>query len=205
MHVEHGSYYRTDPPSAQQIAFWKGRVPTLSGNLGSSDPRKTDTVIARLFSPVSSRHEFFPPAGKSRVGDPILAQISIFGGVTDTQQKAIFKRLEMGVIKKGQYIFQKGDEPSHIYIVKSGRIELFIPDEGNMVEKKVLGVGGCFGQVALMSIHRHTISAVALDDSEIILFSPAHPASTAPGRHRVVCLTDDEHRARTGQTAPVHR
>ena len=101
----------------------------------------------------------------------ILSQISIFGGVTDDQQKKIFSRLETAIFKQGQYVFQKGDEPSHIYIVRSGCIELFIPDRGAMIEKKRLGVGECFVQVAVLSIHQHTVSAVALEDSEIIVFS----------------------------------
>ena len=101
----------------------------------------------------------------------ILSRISIFGGVTDAQQGEIFSRLEIGIFKQGQFVFQTGDEPSHIYIVKSGLIELFIPENDAVIEKKRLGVGECFGQVALMSIHQHTISAVALEDSEIIVFS----------------------------------
>ena len=101
----------------------------------------------------------------------ILSQISIFGGVTETQQNEIFSRLEIGRWSQGELVFQKGDEPSHIYIVKSGCVELFLPDEDKIIEKKRLGVGECFGQVAVMSIHQHTISAVALEDSEIIVFS----------------------------------
>ncbi len=101
----------------------------------------------------------------------ILSRISIFGGVTDEQQNEIFRRLEIGTVKKGQYVFQRGDEPSHIYIVESGLIELFIPDKEAMIEKKRLGVGECFGQVAVMSIHQHTISAVALEDTTLIVLS----------------------------------
>lgn len=101
----------------------------------------------------------------------ILSQISLFGGITDAQRDGIFRRLEIGRFKEGEFVFQKGDEPSHIYIVKSGCIELFIPDHEMMIEKKRLGTGECFGQAALMSIHQHTISAVAIKDSEIIVFS----------------------------------
>lgn len=101
----------------------------------------------------------------------ILSQISLFGGVTDLQQNDIVRRLEVGTVKKGQYIFRKGDEPSHIYIVERGLIELFIPDKERTVEKKRLGVGECFGQVAVMSIHQHTISAVALEDTTLIVLS----------------------------------
>ena len=101
----------------------------------------------------------------------ILSQISIFGGVTDDQQREIFTRLQVGAVKKDDLVFRKGDDPSHIYIVESGLIELFIPDKELMVEKKRLGVGECFGQVAVMSIHPHTISAVALEDTTLIVLS----------------------------------
>ena len=101
----------------------------------------------------------------------ILSRISIFGGITDTQQQELFSRLEVGSIKKGQFVFRKGDEPSHIYIVRSGCIELFIPDKEAIIRKKRLGVGECFGQVAVMSIHQHTVSAVALEDTEFVVLS----------------------------------
>ena len=101
----------------------------------------------------------------------ILSLISIFGGVTDDQQQEIFGRLQIGTIQKGQFVFQKGDDPSHIYIVERGVIELFIPEKELMIEKKRLGVGECFGQVAVMSIHPHTISAMALEDTTLIVLS----------------------------------
>lgn len=113
----------------------------------------------------------FTPLETPQTVVSILARIPIFGGVNDVQQEEIFRRLETGLVKRGQYVFRKGDEPSHIYIVESGLIELFIPDKELMIEKKRLGVGECFGQVAVMSIHQHTISAVALEDTSLIVLS----------------------------------
>ena len=101
----------------------------------------------------------------------ILSQISIFGGVTDRQQEEIFRRLETTSCQAGEFIFQRGDEPSHIFIVQRGSVELFIPDHEHVVEKKRLGIGDCFGQVAVLGIHSHTISAVALEDCEFIVLS----------------------------------
>ena len=115
-------------------------------------------------------HTFVPLKDPGSVVS-ILSQISIFGGVTESQQNEIFSRLETGAFKKGEYVFEKGDEPTHIYIVKSGSIELFFPDHEVIIEKKRLGVGEILGQVAVMSIHQHTISAVALEDSELIVLS----------------------------------
>lgn len=103
----------------------------------------------------------------------ILAQISFFGGVTDTQRDAIFRRLETGTVKRGAYVVQAGDEPTHLYIVRRGCVEVQVPDpeHGTIIGKQRHGVGECFGYVALMSMHKHTISAVALEDSEIIVLS----------------------------------
>jgi CRP/FNR family cyclic AMP-dependent transcriptional regulator len=101
----------------------------------------------------------------------VLSQISMFGGTTEAQQNEIFGRLEVGLFKRGEAVFREGDDPTHIYIVKSGLISLFISDQEVKIEKKRLGRGECFGHVALMSINKHSISAVAVVDSEVIVFS----------------------------------
>jgi CRP-like cAMP-binding protein len=113
----------------------------------------------------------FSPLKNAREVFPILSQIAIFGGATEAQQGEIFRRLETGVIAKGEHIFHKGDEASHIYIVKSGEIELSIPGDEVVIQKKKLGVGECFGQVALMSMQPHVVSAMAGETSEIIVLS----------------------------------
>jgi CRP-like cAMP-binding protein len=85
----------------------------------------------------------------------ILSQIAIWGGLSDEQRSKVFKRLEVGIYKKGEYIFRKGDQPSHIYIVKKGRIDLFISDRDTVIEKETLTVGGCFGVASLMAMATH--------------------------------------------------
>ena len=113
----------------------------------------------------------FVPLEKPESVASILSQISMFGGVTEAQQNEIFSRLEVATFKRGETVFREGDEPTHIYIVKSGLIALFISDQEVKIEKKRLGKGECFGHVALMSINKHSISALAVVDSEIIVLS----------------------------------
>lgn len=102
---------------------------------------------------------------------PILSDIAIWGGVSDQQRYKIFKRLETGIYKQGEYIFQKGDDPSHTYIVKKGKIGLHISAKGVNLEKKTLAVGECFGVASLMAMQRHTATAIALEDSEVMVLS----------------------------------
>ena len=101
----------------------------------------------------------------------ILSKIAIWGGLSDEERSKVFKRLEVGFFKKGEYIFQKGDQPSHIYIVKSGKIDLFISDRDTIIEKETLAAGGCFGVAALMAMATHMGTAIAREDSEILVLS----------------------------------
>jgi CRP/FNR family cyclic AMP-dependent transcriptional regulator len=102
---------------------------------------------------------------------PILSEIAIFGGFLDRQLSEIFKYLEEGVFKQGEYIFQKGDEPSYIYIVKKGKIDLLITKQKVILKKKILAAGDCFGEASLMAMHKHTATAIALEDSEVMVLS----------------------------------
>jgi len=38
----------------------------------------------------------------------ILSQISFLGGVSDSERDQIFRRLEIGLFKKGEYVSRKG-------------------------------------------------------------------------------------------------
>jgi CRP-like cAMP-binding protein len=73
----------------------------------------------------------------------ILTKISVWGGITDEQQEKIYKLLEIGTFKKGEYIFRKGDQPTHIYIIKSGRVDIFLSNEDVNIQKERVETGGC--------------------------------------------------------------
>jgi len=101
----------------------------------------------------------------------ILSKISLFGGTTDEQLLSLLPRLKCGRIPRGEVVFQKGDDPFYIYIVKSGKLDLFLTDDDVVIEVHELGVGECFGEASIMSMHKHTATAVAKEDSEILVLS----------------------------------
>jgi len=113
----------------------------------------------------------------------ILSQISILGGVSAAQRNRIFRCFELAPFRKGEAVFEKGSEPTHIYVVKSGKLELIVTDSENAVlKKKELGVGECFGEASLMSMQRHSASVVALEDSTVLAIS----------RHSLITLQDTD-------------
>jgi CRP/FNR family transcriptional regulator, cyclic AMP receptor protein len=101
----------------------------------------------------------------------IISELRIFGGVTDSQLATILRRLELWTLHTGEIVFNKGDEPMHIYIVKNGNIDLQLADNGVLIHKHELHVGECFGEASLMSMHRHTATAIAASDSELIVLT----------------------------------
>jgi CRP-like cAMP-binding protein len=79
--------------------------------------------------------------------------------------------LDLWKLQEGEYVFHQGEEPSAIYMVKSGRIDIEIAREDVTIKKHELRVGECFGEASLMSMHSHTANARAAIDSEILVLS----------------------------------
>jgi CRP-like cAMP-binding protein len=101
----------------------------------------------------------------------ILSKISVWGGFTDEQQEKIYKQLEIGTFKKGEFIFRKGDQPTHIYIIKSGRVHIYLSDQDVNIQRETVSAGGCFGMAALMAMYPLMATAVAVEESEIMVLS----------------------------------
>ncbi len=101
----------------------------------------------------------------------ILSRISFFGGISDPQREEIFRLLEVASFRKGEYVSKRGETPSHVYIVKTGRINLLIEDDEIAINKRAFAVGDCFGEAAMLSTINNTASFVAAEDSELIMLS----------------------------------
>ena len=56
----------------------------------------------------------------------ILGKISILAGLTDSQLYTLFRLLHKVTYKVNEVIFEQGDQPSHIYIVKKGCVKLVV-------------------------------------------------------------------------------
>src|SRR5579862_7082852 len=81
----------------------------------------------------------------------ILSKISFLGGVPDEQRDEVFRHLEVGSFKKGEYISKRGEPPSHIYIIRKGKVAVMITDNEVAIRKREFNVGDCFGEAALLS------------------------------------------------------
>ena len=100
---------------------------------------------------------------------PILNKIAILGGLDDTQLFTIFRLLEKESYRKGEVIFEQGESPSHIRIVQKGRVHIVEGLRGTPLELYEFNVGDCFGETSVIAIHPHTASAVAMEDTDLLV------------------------------------
>ncbi len=100
---------------------------------------------------------------------PVLNKIAILGGLDDAQLYTIFHMLEVEHYAKGEVVFQQGDSPSHIRIVRSGRVRIVEDIDGEPMELYEFNTGDCFGETSVIAIHPHTASAFAMEDTELLV------------------------------------
>ena len=123
---------------------------------------------------------------------PILKHISIFAGLSGNQLLDLFKRLEKVSYGAGERIFEQGTEPDHIYIIKSGRVQLSVSKGDTVLELAEFDCGQCLGEASIIGIRPHSATAVAVEDCELIVLAGI--------AHRLQRVIDD--RKRTGRELP---
>lgn len=102
---------------------------------------------------------------------PILDKITIFGGLSEAQLYQIFKRLKLVHYQAGETIFKVGDSASYIYIVETGKVDLFYEVTGKPVLKAELNPGTCFGDISVIGIQPHSAYTVAVEKTDLLVLS----------------------------------
>lgn len=100
---------------------------------------------------------------------PILNRIAVFGGLEDGQLYSVFRMLETEHYKKGEFVFRQGDAPSHIRIIRSGKVRMVELVDGTPLELVEFNPGDCFGETAVITIQKHTAGALAVEETELMV------------------------------------
>lgn len=77
----------------------------------------------------------------------------------------------MKKVKQGEIIFKENSIGNEMYIIKSGKVQIskYVNDKNIILED--LGVNEFFGEMALFTEKKRTASAVALEDSKLIIIN----------------------------------
>jgi len=82
----------------------------------------------------------------------------------------IAKIIRQVSVKKGEPLFKEKDDTKGLWLIQSGKIEISrVTADGWRQTLVVLSVGNFFGELSILENRKHVASAVALEDTELLL------------------------------------
>jgi uncharacterized membrane protein len=106
------------------------------------------------------------------VNPDVLLDIKFFELLDDDDRRLLASVVDHAVLRQGDILFEKDDPGESLFIVCSGQMELFIRSvTGERIVLTVAEHGDLFGELALSERDARTATAVALEDSELIIMT----------------------------------
>jgi CRP-like cAMP-binding protein len=108
--------------------------------------------------------------------------------VPSPELKAEFERLATTVFKpKGAALFQRGDKPSGVYLIRSGQVSLGLDCDNPVYPARILGPNAIVGLPASVSGNAYSLTATAVEDSELA-FVPRNALVTCLKKNPAFCF-----------------
>jgi CRP/FNR family transcriptional regulator, cyclic AMP receptor protein len=99
----------------------------------------------------------------------LLRSVDLFRGFTDEDIIALAPALSRRTLESGQLLFAQGDTGRTMYVVESGRIEIFLRSDALVtIPLREAGAGDFFGELSLFDEKPRSAGARALDDSVLL-------------------------------------
>ena len=99
----------------------------------------------------------------------MLGEVPIFGLMDDEERCTLAQMMDTREFKQGETIFEFGDTGAEIYIVCSGRVEIYVENPDG--EKVVLGEnehGDVIGELSFLDGGSRTATAVAIEKTQML-------------------------------------
>lgn len=103
------------------------------------------------------------------IKDELKKQV-LFEDLSDELLVSLESGIEEMKLAKGDVLFQEGEDPKGVYLIRSGNIEVSKKtDDGWNQRLAVLTSGHFFGELSIMEKRVHEADAAALDDTRLFL------------------------------------
>ena len=156
------------------VALVAFRLPRSSGALVEE---LAATPLGSQSSPASVRRR--PPRGRPAVAPAavpqqrsdadLLGSVAIFAGLSAELRHSLAARTREVHLAAGGWLFRQGDEADGMYVLRSGRLEVFLEQAGGGTERiRELGTGSAVGELALLSAAPRSASLRCRRDAELI-------------------------------------
>jgi CRP-like cAMP-binding protein len=100
----------------------------------------------------------------------VLQQQILLQDIGTAGLNKISKIARQVAVKKGEPLFKEKDDTQGLWLIQSGKIEISrVTADGWRQTLVVLPAGHFFGELSILENRKHVASAVALDDTELLL------------------------------------
>lgn len=101
-----------------------------------------------------------------------LKKIKLFAGFSEDDLKKILPFIRFQVFRENQWLIKEGDIGHHLYIIKTGYVEVIKKgkEEGLVPRLDIIGPGGWVGEMAHFEKEKRTASIRSLDRVEAFVF-----------------------------------
>jgi len=100
----------------------------------------------------------------------LLSGIEFFDFLKDDDRRELANVVDAIKLNAGETLFHTGDPGEALFVVRSGSIELYIKDTaGQKIVLTIAEEGSLFGELSLLDSGPRTATAIALNDSELLV------------------------------------
>src|SRR5438270_7425059 len=100
----------------------------------------------------------------------MIGDVPIFGLLDDEEREALAQLMDWRDFKAGEIIFHYGDDGGVIFIIRSGRVELFIEStEGNKIVLSENETGDVIGELSFLDGGARTGTAMAIEETQMLV------------------------------------
>lgn len=99
----------------------------------------------------------------------LLKEVPLFQLLDEEERTTLAESLDRVEIVSGQTVFQANDPGGSLYIIRSGKVEIFVKDDtGTRMVLETATAGDFFGEISLLDNGPRSASAVVIEDMEAL-------------------------------------
>jgi CRP/FNR family cyclic AMP-dependent transcriptional regulator len=110
------------------------------------------------------------PTTEPRVNPDVLRAIPLFHLLDESEARILAEQLDHHTYLAGQLIFSAGDRGGTMYVVQSGKVEIFIKDSnGDHVTLSHINANELFGELSLLDSAPRSAYAKAMENTSVFI------------------------------------